>query len=146
MTTPEPGRQGPTPAYPGQPWNWILATVLSGVVSGLLYAGYDVSMHNKFGATAGKMALKLKLAQVDRQPATQAMILKRALLYPGVFALTGLIAGLGLFTFGLGSWLLALVTLADGIFVLIDHTSRQSLHDRLAGTVVLKTAGSPTVG
>jgi uncharacterized RDD family membrane protein YckC len=128
------------------PWNWILAAVLSGVVSGLLYAGYDFYMHSKFGATAGKMALKLKLAQVDRQPATQAVILKRALLYPGVFAVIGLVAGLGLFALGIGSWLLGLVTLADGIFVLVDQTSRQSLHDRLAGTVVLKTAGSPTIG
>jgi uncharacterized RDD family membrane protein YckC len=126
--------------------SWLLPAVLAGVVSGLLYAGYDFYMHGKFGATAGKMALKLKLAQVDRQPATQAVVLKRALLYPGVFALTGLIAGLGLFALSLGSWLLVLVTVADGIFVLIDQTSRQSLHDRLAGTVVLKTAGSPTIG
>jgi len=126
--------------------SWILPAVLSGVVSGLLYAGYDVYMHSKFGATAGKLVLKLKLAQVDRQPATQAVIIKRALLYPGVFALTGLIAGLGLFAFGLGSWLLVVVTVADGIFLLIDQTSRQSLHDRLAGTVVLKTTGSPTLG
>jgi len=126
--------------------SWLLPAVLSGVISGLLYAGYDFYMHSKFGATAGKMVLKLKLAQVDRQPATQAVILKRALLYPGVFALTGLVAGLGLFAFGLGSTLLVLVTIADGIFVLIDQTSRQSLHDRLAGTVVLKTAGSPTIG
>ncbi|HEX4251387.1 MAG TPA: RDD family protein [Pseudonocardia sp.] len=126
--------------------SWILPAVLAGVVSGLLYAGYDYYMHGKFGATLGKMALKLKLAQVDRSPVTQAVVLKRALLYPGVFALTGLIAGLGLFALSLGSWLLVLVTVADGIFVLIDQTSRQSLHDRLAGTVVLKTAGSPTIG
>jgi uncharacterized RDD family membrane protein YckC len=126
--------------------SWLLPAVLAGVVSGLLYAGYDFYMHGKFGATAGKMVLKLKLAQVDRQPASQAVILKRALLYPGVFALTGLISGLGLGAFGIGSTLLVVVTVVDGIFVLIDQTSRQSLHDRLAGTVVLKTAGSPTIG
>ncbi|MDT7690981.1 MAG: hypothetical protein QOI75_348 [Pseudonocardiales bacterium] len=126
--------------------SWILPAVLSGVVSGLLYAGYDVYMHGKFGATGGKMLLKLKLAQVDRQPATQMVIIKRALAYPGVFALVGVIAGLGLFAFGLGSLLLVLVTVADGIFVLVDQKSRQSLHDRFAGTVVLKTAGSPTLG
>ncbi|MDT7638681.1 MAG: hypothetical protein QOC83_2969 [Pseudonocardiales bacterium] len=126
--------------------SWILPAVLSGVVSGLLYAGYDVYMHGKFGATGGKMLLKLKLAQVDRQPATQMVIIKRALAYPGVFALVGVIAGLGLFAFGLGSLLLVLVTVADGIFLLVDQRSRQSLHDRFAGTVVLKTAGSPTLG
>jgi uncharacterized RDD family membrane protein YckC len=126
--------------------SWILPAVLSGVVSGLLYAGYDVYMHGKFGATGGKMLLKLKLAQVDRQPATQMVIIKRALAYPGVFALVGVIAGLGLFAFGLGSLLLVLVTVAEGIFVLVDQKSRQSLHDRFAGTVVLKTAGSPTLG
>jgi uncharacterized RDD family membrane protein YckC len=126
--------------------SWILPAVLSGVVSGLLYAGYDVYMHGKFGATGGKMLLKLKLARVDRQPATQMVIIKRALAYPGVFALVGVIAGLGLFAFGLGSLLLVLVTVADGIFVLVDQKSRQSLHDRFSGTVVLKTAGSPTLG
>jgi uncharacterized RDD family membrane protein YckC len=125
--------------------SWILPAVLSGVVAGLLYAGYDVVMHSKFGATGGKMLLKLKLAQVDRQPATQMVIIKRALAYPGVFALVGVVAGLGLFAFGLGSLLLVLVTVADGIFVLVDQKSRQSLHDRFAGTVVLKTAGSPTL-
>ncbi|MDT7658828.1 MAG: hypothetical protein QOF38_3543 [Pseudonocardiales bacterium] len=126
--------------------SWILPAVLSGVVSGLLYAGYDVYMHGKFGATGGKMLLKLKLAQVDRQPATQMVIIKRALAYPGVFALVGVIAGLGLLAFGLGSLLLVLVTVADGIFLLVDQRSRQSLHDRFPGTVVLKTAGSPTLG
>ncbi|MDT7593798.1 MAG: hypothetical protein QOH45_3329, partial [Pseudonocardiales bacterium] len=54
-------------------------------------------------------------------PATQMVIIKRALAYPGVFALVGLIAGLGLFAFGLGGLLLVLVTVADGIFVLVDQ-------------------------
>jgi uncharacterized RDD family membrane protein YckC len=63
-----------------------------------------------------------------------------------VFVLVGLVAGLGLFAFSMGTWLLAAVTLLDGIFLLVDQVNRQSLHDRFAGTVVLKTAGSPTFG
>jgi uncharacterized RDD family membrane protein YckC len=126
--------------------NVILPALLSSVIAGLLYAGYDAYMHIKFGATAGKMLLKLKLARVDRQPPSQAEILKRAIAYPGVFALVGVVGAMGLFVLGLGSMLLAAVSLADGIFLLIDDVRRQSLHDRFAGTVVLKTDATPTLG
>jgi uncharacterized RDD family membrane protein YckC len=126
--------------------SWFLPGLLSGVVSGLLYAGYDIYMHTRFGATAGKMLLKLKLARLDRQPPSTAIVLKRALLYPGIFALVGAIPALGIFTYTSLSLLLILVTIVDGIFVLIDQVTRQALHDRFVGTVVLKTPGSPTLG
>jgi uncharacterized RDD family membrane protein YckC len=119
--------------------NWFLPGLLSGVVSGLLYAGYDIYMHTRFGATAGKMLLKLKLARLDRQPPSTVIVLKRALLYPGVFALVGAIPALGMVTYTSLNLLLILVTIVDGIFVLIDQVKRQALHDRFAGTVVLKT-------
>lgn len=50
---------------------------------GLLYAAYGVGMHAKFGATGGKLLLKLKLVGQDRKPPSQIMIIKRALVYPG---------------------------------------------------------------
>jgi len=126
--------------------SWILPGVLTGVISGLLYAGYDYYMHSKFGATGGKMLFKLKLAQLDRQPVPQAILLRRSLIYPGIYALTGLISGLGLLIGGFGNLLLGAVTIADGVFLLIDTTKRQTLHDRFVGTVVLKTDESPKLG
>ena len=136
----------PTFLFDGGSYLWVIPAVLTGVITGLLYAGYDVVMHSRYGATAGKMVFKLKLARADGQPLTQAPIIRRAAAYPGVFVLVGLVAGLGLFAFSMGTWLLAAVTLLDGIFLLVDQVNRQSLHDRFAGTVVLKTAGSPTFG
>ena len=124
----------------------IVPAVLAGLVAAGLYAGYDYAMHRKFGATCGKMLFKLKLARLDRQPPTQSEILRRSLAYPGVFAVTGLFAGLSGMPIGLGVTLVILVTLADGVALFTDQVRVRSLHDRLGGTVVVKRTGQPKHG
>jgi len=83
-------------------------------------------MHSRYGATAGKMVFKLKLARADGQPLTQAVIIRRRPPIQGVRAgRPGRRAGPG--RFSMGTWLLAAVTLLDGVFLLVDQVNPESL-------------------
>ena len=116
----------------------FLAYLASWVVSGVLFAAYDYFLHARTGQTLGKMALRIRVVTVDGRPLSQQVLLRRAAAYPGVFALIGVLAGLSWSAGALGTLLAVGLTLADGIPVITDQRLHQALHDRFAGTVVIK--------
>jgi len=116
----------------------VLAAVLPALIGGLLYAGYDVFMHGRDGQTLGKKVMKTRLVAVNGGRPDQATIIKRAAIFPGVYAIAGLLGFISIFG-GLLIWMLvSLFILADGIFVLTDSVRRQALHDKWSGTIVVK--------
>jgi uncharacterized RDD family membrane protein YckC len=116
----------------------FLLYLVNWVVAGLLYAGYDYFLHARSGQTLGKMALKIRVATVDGRPVPQQVLLRRAAAYPGAFALVGLLAGLSWWAAPLGMLLAVGLSIADGIPVITDQRLHQALHDRFAGTIVIK--------
>jgi uncharacterized RDD family membrane protein YckC len=119
---------------------FFLVYVVSWVVSGVLFAAYDYFLHARSGQTLGKMALRIRVATVDGRPLSQQVLLRRSAAYPGVFALIGVLAGLSWSAGALGTLLAVGLSLADGIPVITDQRLHQALHDRFAGTVVIKAA------
>ncbi|WP_232666383.1 RDD family protein [Pseudonocardia sp. TRM90224] len=116
-----------------------LVTLISWLLIGLVCGGYDFFMHARFGQTLGKMALNLRITTIDGRPLSQQTLLRRAALYPGSFAVVGLLAGFSWSAATLGILLVIGWSIADGVTVLTDERTRQALHDRFAGTVVVKT-------
>jgi uncharacterized RDD family membrane protein YckC len=84
-----------------------------------------------WGATLGKLALGLRVVSAtDRSRVSVTAAGIRAgllLLGPALFLLTPRVEVLG-----------GLLWLADGLVLLMDHSRMQCLHDRLAGTVVIR--------
>ena len=118
---------------------FVLAVVLPPLVGGLLYAGYDVFMHGRDGQTLGKKVMKTRLVTVNGGKPDQATIIKRAVIFPGVYAIAALLGFIPIFG-TLFIWLLAgIFVLVDGIFILTDSVRRQALHDKWSGgTIVVK--------
>ena len=117
---------------------FVLAVVLPPLIAGLLYAGYDVFMHGRDGQTLGKKVMKTRLVAVNGGRPDQATIIKRAAIFPGVYAIAALLGFISIFG-SLLIWLLVGVfLLVDGIFVLTDSVRRQALHDKWSGTIVVK--------
>jgi uncharacterized RDD family membrane protein YckC len=116
----------------------FLLYLVNWVVSGFLYGAYDHLMHARSGQTLGKMAMKIRVATVDGRPLSQQVLLRRSAAYPGVFVLIGLLAGLSWSAATLGVLLAIGLSLADGIPIITDQRLHQALHDRFAGTVVIK--------
>ncbi|WP_315967788.1 RDD family protein [Planotetraspora sp. A-T 1434] len=107
----------------------VLAGILAGLIGYGAYAAYDYTLHAKDGQTIGKKVMKIKLAGVGGAPLDSSAVMKRSVLYPGVFALYGIpVVGFlaGAFAF------------VTGLFILIDKPLQQGLHDKVAGTVVVK--------
>jgi uncharacterized RDD family membrane protein YckC len=102
-------------ARPG--FAWILAGALVSYV-------YEVVMIGKWNATVGKFATRIRVRKVDGSPATWREAAIRPLLQLAV----GLPRIVGL------SW----VTLLDDLWMLWDKRN-QTLHDKIAGTIVVKT-------
>ncbi|SEG80471.1 RDD family protein [Nonomuraea solani] len=103
-----------------------LAGVLAWAVAGLGYAGYDWWAHSRHGRTFGKAIMRIRLAPGDVPPRT---LLKRTLVYPAPLMLMGipivnLLAGMLLF--------------GVGFLILIDKPLERGVHDRVAGTRVVK--------
>ncbi len=91
-----------------------------------------------YGATVGKMILKLRIATTDRISATTGKLLKRALLKYAYY-LT-----LVFFLVTSSYWVLALATIVGlvffiGCFIALS-SKKQALHDIIAGTAVFHKA------
>ncbi|GAY08932.1 RDD family protein [Pseudonocardia sp. N23] len=117
----------------------VIIVVIAGVLSGLLYAVYDFLMHSRNGQTLGKMVMKTRLVAPDGSKPTQATLMKRSAIYPGVFALTGLLAFLDVGSYTIISLAVGIFTLIDGIFVITEVPLRRALHDKWANTIVIKS-------
>ncbi|MFF4772065.1 RDD family protein [Microtetraspora fusca] len=108
---------------------------LSGFIPALIaygaYTAYDYVLHSKDGQTIGKKIMKIRVAALGGAPLDSSVVMRRSVLYPGVLVLYGIpVVGL------LGS----LFALATGVFILVDKPLSQGLHDKVAGTVVVKAA------
>jgi uncharacterized RDD family membrane protein YckC len=116
---------------------YYIAIMVVYLVTGALFAVYDVVMHSRNGQTLGKMALKTRLVMQDGSKPPQAVLIKRALVYPAsgyvLTALASLIPGFG----GVVFLAAALVGIAISIPIFTDPM-RRGLHDQWAGTVVIK--------
>ena len=114
-----------------------LALVLPTVLAGLVYAAYDFFMHSRNGQTLGKMVFKTRLVAADGSTPDQATLIRRSLIYPGVTVVSGLFAFVPVLG-AIVSFAVAVFTLVDAIFVLTDTPLRRALHDKWAGTIVIK--------
>lgn len=124
--------------YTLSPDAYYLVSILAWALSGVAFALSDLHLHGRNGQTLGKMLLRIRVAGLDGGPAPRAALVHRAILFPGLFALVGLVAGATPAAATIGLVLVAVLAVGDGIPIITDERSRQSLHDRLAGTVVTK--------
>ncbi|GEL22149.1 hypothetical protein PSU4_11030 [Pseudonocardia sulfidoxydans NBRC 16205] len=118
---------------------FVIAAVLTYVIAGLAYAAYDYLMHSRNGQTLGKMVMKTRLVAPDGSKPDSATLIKRALIYPGIYGVVGLLAFVDVVGLGLISLLVLVFSLADGISVLTDQPLRRALHDKWAATIVIKS-------
>lgn len=135
--------------------NWKNPSVFIAV--SLVCLVYKPVMEYMYGATLGKMALKLKVVNQDLEMANGAKILFRNIfnLVPSILTLVmtlpvyydpefGSVSGFMEYTAFTRSYaslqvismLSGLITIVDGIVLMADQKSR-SLHDKIAGTLVI---------
>jgi uncharacterized RDD family membrane protein YckC len=108
----------------------ILSVLLAAVISYAAYTAYDYVLHSKDGQTIGKKIMKIQLVGAGGAPLDSSALQKRAAVYPGVFILSGI---------PFVNYLVYVFGLVLGILLLVDK-GRQGLHDKIAGTVVVKVA------
>ncbi|GAA2664153.1 hypothetical protein GCM10010412_039360 [Nonomuraea recticatena] len=101
------------------------------LVVGSGYAAYDCLAHYRHGRTFGKVIMKIRLAPAPGRALTRADLAKRAALYPGAMVLVG-IPGVNL--------LAGILAFAVGLSILIDRPLQQGIHDKAAGSRVIKEA------
>ncbi|WP_405142554.1 RDD family protein [Sphaerisporangium sp. NBC_01403] len=109
--------------------SYVLPGLLAGIIAFAAYAAYDYVLHSKDGQTLGKKVMKIRLAAVGGGPLDSSVVMKRSAIFPGVMVLYG-IPFLG--------WLSSIFVLVLGVLILVDKPLQQGLHDKLAGTVVVK--------
>lgn len=137
-------------------WKNSVLLVLISIIS----TGYKPFMEYQYGATLGKMALKLRVRNLEFEEASLTEILLRNIFHivPAVISLLFTLAMYsdsdfksvsGLMEFGVFSqryaWLqyinyaFGFIGIVDAIMLLADERNR-SLHDRIGGTVVISEA------
>lgn len=117
---------------------FVLATVLPPLLIGLIYGAYDVFMHSRDGQTLGKKVMKTRLVAADGSKPDQATLIKRAAIFPGVYAVIGLLGFIPIVGGVFGGLLVSIFVLVDGIFVFTDNPLRRALHDKWSNTIVIK--------
>jgi uncharacterized RDD family membrane protein YckC len=104
-------------------------SLLVGLTQGLVVVAYDWFQHATWGQTIGKRIMKIKVVALpDREPVTGGAAAKRAVAY-GLAPQVPLIGGP--------------FSLINSLWLLWDKPNRQCLHDKFAGTVVIKTQPGP---
>jgi uncharacterized RDD family membrane protein YckC len=104
-------------------------SLLVGLAQGLVAVVYDWLQHARWGQTIGKRIMKIKVVTLpDRGPMTGGAAAKRAVAY-GLVPQVPLIGGA--------------FSLLNSLWLLWDKPNRQCLHDKFAGTVVVKTGPGP---
>ncbi|MEZ0077003.1 RDD family protein [Planotetraspora sp. GP83] len=107
----------------------FLPGFLAALIAFGAYAAYDYTLHSKDGQTIGKKVMKIKVVGVGGAPLDSSALMKRSALYPGVLALYGI---------PVLYYLAGAFAFVTGLFILIDKPLQQGLHDKVAGTVVVK--------
>jgi len=123
-------------------FGYYLAMAIGYLVTGALFGAYDVLMHSRSGQTLGKMALKTRVVTPSGGAPDQAQLIRRALLYPvSGFALGAVFMLLpGIALTGLSVLVGVAYAVAMSVPIFTDPL-RRGLHDKFAGTVVVKTGG-----
>ncbi|MEO1054181.1 MAG: RDD family protein [Bacteroidota bacterium] len=126
------------------------------VILSMVYIVYKPVMEWKYGATLGKMAVKIKVVNSDLEPITLEQSIMRFSLYlvnqmisivSSYFLFSNLYGDIGLLEIGevqqgdplsAVSQLMSLVILVSVLFVAFDK-ERQALHDKIARTYCINT-------
>ncbi|MFE3452705.1 RDD family protein [Nonomuraea sp. NPDC059194] len=99
------------------------------LVVGLAYAGYDCLAHYRRRRTFGKAIMKIRLAPAPGRRLSLADLSKRALLYPGPLVLVEI---------PVVNLVVGILVFAVGLSILIDKPLQRGLHDRWAGSLMIK--------
>ncbi|MFC4057286.1 RDD family protein [Planomonospora corallina] len=107
--------------------------VLPGLVAALVafgaYTVYDYVMHARYGRTFGKKLLRIRLTPYGGAVLDRTGLMRRAALFPGVLLTAGIpVVNLGAALFGS----------VAALFILIDKPFQRGLHDRAAGSMVVR--------
>ncbi len=97
--------------------------LLGALILGLVGAAYHIFMTGKYGRTIGKMALSIRVSRVDNGQVPGFGKAALRYLLPLVFSFLSIFGGLG--------------NLIDCLWVIWDP-KKQALHDKIAGTVVVR--------
>ncbi|MEV7966706.1 RDD family protein [Sphaerisporangium sp. NPDC088356] len=116
-------------ANPTLAGSYVLPGLLAGIIAFGAYAAYDYVLHSKDGQTLGKKVMKIRLAALGGGPLDSSLVMKRSAIFPSVMVLYGI---------PLLGWLSSIFVLVLGVLILTDKPLQQGLHDKLAGTVVVK--------
>jgi uncharacterized RDD family membrane protein YckC len=124
-------------------FGYYLAMAIAYLVTGALFGAYDVLMHSRNGQTLGKMALKTRVVTPSGGAPDQATLIRRALIYPASGFVLGAIFMLlpGLTLTGLSVLVGIAYAVAMSVPIFTDPL-RRGLHDKWAGTIVVKAAGA----
>ncbi len=113
----------------------------------LVIPGYKIFMEGKYGATLGKMALRLKIVDRDAQPIDMGQAFRRYALY-GLSFVVAIMIFVSFFinsttlltVFTQLNSLASIAIFLSCLFVAFDDR-KQSLHDKIANTYVVKNNG-----
>lgn len=103
-------------------------------------AGYYIFMHGRYGATCGKMALNMRVCKRDGSDIDFAIAAMRysPFIVFGIGTLLLQPAAGGTPGTATGMWgLLQLLFLVASVIVLVANAQKRTIHDMLAGTVVV---------
>jgi len=95
----------------GKFWRGIIVQLIGWGVM----LGYFVVMHGKYGATLGKMIMRIKIVRIDYSPISYKIAMIRCL-----------------------GFLLSIATFGIGFLLAAFDSHKQSLHDKIAKTYVVK--------
>lgn len=128
--------------------------LLSNVVISSVPIIYTILLHNFYGQTLGKMAMKVKVLDVSENPInfTQAVIRSLPQMLPLFITASTLISAMKLSGDASENEILTIATAAAyglygiwgiaDIIVCLSSDKKRALHDLIAGTVVVKTNAS----
>ncbi|WP_344856707.1 RDD family protein [Planomonospora alba] len=107
----------------------VLPGLLAGLIAFGAYTAYDYAMHARCGRTLGKKLMRIRLVPYGGASLDRAGLMRRAALYPGLL----LTAGIPLVNVPA-----ALFGSAAALFILVDKPLQRGIHDRTAGSRVVR--------
>lgn len=122
---------GAPPRVIDSPQEIVQWALLVGLITTAVYVLYEAIMLRRRGATFGKRAAGVQVRTVNGNSLPWSVVARRVLFYFGLSLLSAIpVAGI----------LFAVAGLLDVLWPLWDH-KHQALHDKVAGTVVVRAFG-----
>jgi uncharacterized RDD family membrane protein YckC len=129
--------------------------MLAYILNSGTYLVYSIWMHGKYGQTLGKMVCKVMVLDVSEQPLRMRQAVLRDI-FGLVFFAVGLLIDIPMIAKGIDvtaanewtllEWILSYSALGwffVEIVTMLTNKKRRSLHDFIAGSVVVRKFGSP---